>query len=131
MRRFLIALTACALLLLAVGVGAAWADPPPGKDQTGGQVASGDQKAGTDAGSAQEQPSNRNISVRVLSPGDNGSVEQSNTSAAAAVSANKNKTEQDIDQKQGSGSCRDKCGSSGDASQTAGQAAESNQDASS
>jgi hypothetical protein len=68
------------------------------------QKAGSEQKADSEATSTQVKPKNQNISVRVLSPGDDGAVEQSNSSKAESKAVNGNETDQDVDQKQGSGS---------------------------
>ena len=88
-----------------------------------GQSADSEQDATALAKTIQEKPSNKNISVRVLSPGDDGNVTQSNTASSAATAANINLTKQDADQEQ-DGGC--KCGSG---EQAIGQKANSEQDA--
>jgi hypothetical protein len=88
--------------------------------QTAAQVAKNDQDANASAKSKQIEPKNTNVSVRVLSKGDNGSVEQKNTSKAIGIGANLNRTEQTTTQ---SG---DRHGS---AIQDAAQVAKSEQDA--
>jgi hypothetical protein len=70
------------------------------------------------------KPSNQNVSVRVLSPGDDGSVSQSNDSSAAALAANANKTAQTAAQSAGGGG-----GGGGGGSQAVGQAAKNDQKA--
>jgi hypothetical protein len=89
-----------------------------------GQSADSDQKALAASTTAQEKPSNKNISVRVLSPGDGGSVTQSNTASSDATAFNVNATKQDADQKQDGDSCKCTGGE-----QAIGQSAESEQDA--
>ena len=84
----------------------------PGGQQTAGQEAGSQQDATAAAGSLQVEPSNTNVGVRVLSPGDDGPVSQRNDSTAAAIAANLNATKQDISQDP-----------HGSPSQTAGQAA--------
>lgn len=93
------------------------ADGPAGQ-QAAGQEAVSKQDASATAGSLQVEPSNTNVAVRVLSPGDNGDVSQTNDSTAAAIAANLNATKQDISQDP-----------HGSPSQTAGQAAGSSQTA--
>ena len=95
-----------------------------GGTQAIGQSAKNDQDATALAKTIQEKPSNTNISVRVLSPGDNGSVSQTNTASSTAKAGNLNATKQDADQEQDADSC--KC-SGGE--QAIGQAADSEQDA--
>ncbi len=88
---------------LGVGAGPAMADAPP-NDQLAEQVAGNEQSAHSGATSKQYGPSNTNISVRVLSPGDNGSVSQSNSSTAESFAGNRNSTAQAVEQDQsGSG----------------------------
>src|SRR5439155_1652508 len=56
--------------------------------QSSGQAAGNEQAALADSKTVQVAPNNDNISVRVLSPGDNGSVTQSNTASSAAAAGN-------------------------------------------
>src|SRR5206468_1076210 len=88
--------------------------------QSSGQAAGNEQAALADSKTVQVAPSNDNISVRVLSPGDNGSVTQSNTASSAAAAGNANSTDQTAGQNQVGGGY-------GDATQTAGQLADSKQ----
>lgn len=76
--------------------------PGYGSDSTqiAGQSASSYQKAEADATAVQVKPSNTATSIRVLSPGDDGNVTQSNDATALAVAANENTTKQSIDQDQ-------------------------------
>jgi hypothetical protein len=69
--------------------------------QTAAQWAGNDQSANSKAESTQDHPSNENISVRVLSPGDDGSVDQSNNSEAKSFAGNENGTLQKTGQSQG------------------------------
>ena len=89
--------------------------------QAGGQEAYNKQKAESNAESKQVKPTNQNISVRVLSPGDDGDVSQTNSSTALSGAFNKNDTTQSLDQTQ-SGSRCNPC-SSGVGIQAAGQKA--------
>jgi hypothetical protein len=101
-RRFLVLVASS--LLLGLGAGPAVADEPTAQ-QTAGQLAVNGQTANSDAKSVQVQPSNTNISVRVLSPGDGGRVWQDNTSSADSFAGNFNSTEQTANQTQsGAGS---------------------------
>jgi hypothetical protein len=95
-----------------------------GGTQVIGQSADNDQKAAAVAKTVQEKPSNTNVSVRVLSPGDDGSVSQTNTASSTAKAGNINLTKQDADQKQDADSC--KCAGG---EQVIGQAADSDQKA--
>ncbi|MCP9484672.1 MAG: hypothetical protein MSC30_02330 [Gaiellaceae bacterium MAG52_C11] len=95
---------AAATLGLLVGAGQAAAESGDPAAQAAGQAASSGQAAGTLSGASQSQPTNQNISVRVLSPGSSGDVSQSNTVASDATAANANLTGQSADQTQ-SGPC--------------------------
>jgi hypothetical protein len=76
--------------------------------QEAAQQADNSQWAESHADSTQVQPTNRNISVRVLSPGDGGSVSQANIATSNAEAGNANWTEQSAGQLQGGTLC---CGS--------------------
>jgi len=102
MKRVFLALAVALLLLLAMGVGTAAANPPA--SQGSGQWAGSEQGSGAAAGTAQQEPTNANSPVRVLSPGDDGSVSQSNEASSDATAANLNATEQTADQTQAGGS---------------------------
>jgi hypothetical protein len=102
MKRLYLALAVVALLLLVAGVETAAADPPEG--QTTGQIAGSGQDAGAAAGTAQEEPTNANSGVSVLSPGDDGDVSQTNEATSEATAGNVNATEQTADQTQSGGS---------------------------
>jgi hypothetical protein len=119
MRR-IVAVVAAALGLL-VSAGQATAAPGDSALELAAQAAASAQGAGAQSGASQSQPSNKNVSVRVLSPGDNGDVSQSNTVSSDATAANANVTGQSADQTQ-SGSC----GCTG-GTQATGQEADSSQ----
>jgi hypothetical protein len=102
MKRVFLALAVALLLLLVTGVGTAAANPPA--SQGSGQLAGSEQDAGAAAGTAQQEPTNENSSVRVLSPGDDGSVSQSNEASSDATAGNLNATQQTADQTQAGGS---------------------------
>src|SRR6185437_4521090 len=72
-RRVLASVAGALLLLLAVLTASATASDGI---QVAGQSADNQQVAGAASGATQVQPSNTNISVRVLSPGNDGSVSQ-------------------------------------------------------
>ena len=91
--------------------------------QVAGQEAKSMQDADADATAAQIAPTNEAFSIRVLSPGSNGDVTQSNSATAGALAANDNDTKQDTDQTQAGG------GSGSDYTQIAGQAAANHQNA--
>jgi GTP cyclohydrolase II len=86
--------------------------------QAVGQHAETGQKAESDATSVQEHASNENIPVRIGSKGDNGSVSQSNNSAALSFAGNAASTEQAVAQSQAGG-----CGCASDLVQAVGQKA--------
>jgi len=93
--------------------------------QAAGQESKSEQSAESDAKSTQKQPSNINVPIRILSPGDDGDVTQTNASAAGAASLNGNKTDQSVDQTQsGKGGS---CCSDASYSQAAGQEAKNDQ----
>lgn len=96
MKRHLIALVGAIAVLLALGSGAAQAQSVQGVDQT----AKTGQSATSNASSTQTNPSNSNVSVRIFSPGDAGSVSQSNASAAGSAAINKAATTQAVSQAQ-------------------------------
>jgi hypothetical protein len=98
-RRPILALSG-ALVLLAMGAGTAMADDPI---QAVGQVAGNSQSANANAESTQQNPTNKNVSVRIFSPGDGGDVSQSNSSTAAAAAGNENATQQGAVQSGGGG----------------------------
>jgi hypothetical protein len=75
------------------------ADPSTGV-QTADQSAGSEQGAVATSQAAQIDPSNTNISIRVFSDGNDGSVEQSNTVSSDAEAENENETKQDADQSQ-------------------------------
>ncbi len=97
--------------------------PSEVQSQTTSQSAPITQHADAAATSNQVAPTNINISIRVDSPGDNGPVEQNNTSTATAVSGNSNTVAQDGTQAQTGGR------SSNGQSQSASQNAPTSQDA--
>src|SRR5207245_2026154 len=91
--------------------------------QTADQAAQTDQSAAALSEAKQIDPSNTAVSVRVLSPGDGGSVTQSNTAASSATAGNEASTSQSGSQTQSAGPC----GCAGDPIQVAKQAAETEQ----
>jgi hypothetical protein len=93
-KRHLIALLGALAVLLALGSGVAQAQSVQGVEQ----VAGTGQSATSNATSTQTAPSNSNISVRIFSPGENGSVSQSNNSAAVSGAVNKAATTQAVTQ---------------------------------
>jgi hypothetical protein len=89
--------------------------------QIAGQSADNHQWADADATAKQIEPQNDSLSIRVLSPGDNGDVTQSNSASAGALAANGNSTDQSVDQTQAGG------GWGSDSTQIAGQSADNDQ----
>ena len=85
-----IASAASLLPLTAAGTATATASTT----QAIGQSAESHQVAGSAAGSVQVAPTNRNISVRIGSPGNDGAVTQTNASSAASAAGNSNTTSQ-------------------------------------
>ena len=120
MKRLLFAL-ASVLVLAMAQAGLATAGPPP--VQTAAQLVQSAQDASASAQSAQLSPKNGTLSVRVLSPGNDGPVSQTNSSQALALGVNRNDTDQSATQSQGGGY------GSGPAIQPAAQQAENTQDA--
>ena len=98
MKRWIIALVAT-LAVFAATAGAAFAADPV---QSATQSATTDQGALAASSATQVQPSNQNISVRVLSPGDDGAVNQSNDATSSANATNDATTKQSADQSAGS-----------------------------
>ncbi|HEX6787968.1 MAG TPA: hypothetical protein VF091_01905 [Gaiellaceae bacterium] len=93
MRRLITTLVV-ALAVLAATCGRALADPV----QSSTQGSSTDQTAAAASSATQVQPSNQNISVRVLSPGSDGSVTQSNDATSNADATNTATTTQSSSQ---------------------------------
>ncbi|MEA2358019.1 MAG: hypothetical protein QOI62_1279 [Solirubrobacteraceae bacterium] len=93
MRRGLLACIASVVLLPATAAGSAAAADPTGT-QAIGQTADNLQSASSTATSTQVQPTNQDISVRIMSPGNDGAVTQTNSSAATSAAGNTNTTAQ-------------------------------------
>ncbi len=94
-----------------------------GGTQAIGQSAKSDQGAAALSAAKQDGASNTNVPVRVLSPGNGGSVTQTNSVESDATAANLNALKQDADQTQsGHG-----CGCSSDGIQAIGQSAKNDQ----
>ena len=114
MRRALVTVLGAAF---ALAVGTATATAAPG--QLAGQSSASGQGAGALAGTWQFAPSNTAAGIRVLSPGDDGDVSQSNDASAKAGAVNLNGTGQDIDQSQGGGGGTQVAGQANDSDQSA------------
>ena len=100
MRKMLLALVLVAVTCLtAVSVSAA----DPGPIQVSGQSADTSQQAAAASSATQTNPSNTNISIRVLSPGNDGNVTQSNTAGSSAAAGNASNTAQGSSQTAGGG----------------------------
>jgi hypothetical protein len=122
-KRRLIALVGALSAVLAIVAGPAQAQSVQGVEQYSGTG----QSASSSASSTQAAPSNSNISVRIFSPGDGGSVSQSNNSAAGSVAANKAATTQAVGQSQGGGGGEQAVGQVAETGQKASSSAESTQ----
>ena len=97
-KRLLASVVGVLILLLSVGTLAASASDGV---QAQGQSATSEQQASAASGATQIDPSNTNIDVRVLSPGDNGSVSQTNSATSHATASNANGADQSASQNQG------------------------------
>ncbi len=111
------------LVLALAGVGTAAAEEGGGAGQAAGQSAASGQTAGGSSGASQYGPTNSAMSIRVLSPGNDGAVSQSNATTAGAIAANGNTTSQSTNQSQTGG------GYGSDYTQVAGQEAKNAQSA--
>ena len=94
MKRWMTSLAAC-FAALAATAGTAFGAGPV---QSGTQSSSTDQAALAASSATQVQPTNQNISVRVLSPGNDGAVSQSNEAESSANAANTASTTQNATQ---------------------------------
>jgi GTP cyclohydrolase II len=92
------AITALVVFMAACLAAATAAAADPGPIQVSGQSADTQQQAAAASSATQVNPSNTNISVRVLSPGSDGDVTQSNTAASSASAGNAASTTQNADQ---------------------------------
>jgi hypothetical protein len=99
MKRLITALAATVAALTAATGTAFAADPV----QSATQSSSTDQAALAASSATQVDPSNQNISVRVLSPGNDGAVSQSNEATSSATAANTASTAQNATQAPASG----------------------------
>jgi hypothetical protein len=91
----LIKTLAATLAVLAASAGTALAAGPV---QSGTQSSSTDQAAIAASSATQVQPSNQDVSVRVLSPGNDGAVTQSNDASSTANASNTAATTQNTSQ---------------------------------
>jgi hypothetical protein len=97
-----------------------------GGEQIADQGAENDQTADAEATTQQIKPSNSNISVRIGSPGPNGSVDQSNVADSIAAAGNANVTDQSATQSGGGGG-EQAAGQDAKSGQTAGAGATTTQ----
>src|SRR5947207_9526819 len=91
-KRLLACVVGALMLLLSVGTLAANAAEGV---QADGQTATSEQQASAASGATQVDPSNTNIDVRVLSPGDNGAVSRTNAATWESTAWNSDETDQD------------------------------------
>ena len=98
MRKLIAALV---LTVAACFTVAATAGADTGPIQVSGQSAGTSQGAVAASGATQSNPTNTNISIRVLSPGNDGNVTQSNTAASTANAGNTATTSQSSNQNAG------------------------------
>jgi hypothetical protein len=94
-------ITALAVAVATCLTAAATAVADPGPIQVSGQSADTQQQAAAASSATQVDPSNTNISIRVLSPGSDGPVTQSNTADSSAAAGNAASTTQNADQSAG------------------------------
>ena len=100
MRKMVIALVLVVVACLtAVSVSTASSGPI----QVSGQSADTSQQAAAGSSATQTNPSNTNISIRVLSPGNDGNVSQTNAAGSTATAGNTSNTAQGSGQSAGSG----------------------------
>ena len=96
--------------------------------QTADQDAENKQAAIAASSAEQKNPKNTNVSIRVLSPGNDGDVSQTNSVESDATATNKNSADQTVEQDQSGSGSTDKCGCKGSTGiQTADQDAENKQ----
>src|ERR687887_458884 len=119
MKGKLLALLVAIAALLAVGAGRAAADN--GGTQAAGQSAENAQSAQALSLAAQSGASNKNVPVRVLSPGNDGSTTQTNSASSGATAGNTNGTSQGASQTQAGSGCY--CHGDDSGSQSVGQTA--------
>src|SRR5262244_2381349 len=98
-KRLLASVAGAVIVLLSIGAFAASASDGV---QVAGQSAASEQQAAAASDATHFHPSNTNIDVRVLSPGDNGAVTQTNSASSDATASNANATAQSASQNQGS-----------------------------
>ena len=103
MRKLIVALALTTAVCMS-SAAVAFADGGPPPTQAAIQSASTSQAAGAASGAVQSDPTNTNISIRILSPGNDGSVSQSNAANSSANAGNSASTSQSATQSQpGSG----------------------------
>lgn len=127
MRRTFAVLAAVVLGLLGSAGQASASDPGSSAAQAAAQAAASAQAALALAGAQQSNPTNANTAIKVLSPGNAGSVSQSNTVIAGSVAANGNSTNQTASQTQAGGSGTQAAGQIAGNEQSAASAADAEQ----
>src|SRR5437764_15255517 len=129
MRPRVLAWVVAAVFLPLLGAESAFATDPPGGNQAISQCACSQQSADASSASTQTKPTNQNISVDVLSPGNTtGPVTQINSSAAASAAGNKNTTDQTASQDPPSGGSTQAIGQQAGNDQSASATSTSTQD---
>jgi trimeric autotransporter adhesin len=110
MRKMILALVLAVITCLTVvSVSAAESGPI----QVSGQSADTSQQAAAGSSATQVNPSNTNISIRVLSPGNDGNVSQTNAAGSSAAAGNASTTAQGSDQSAGGGGIQSSTQSAG------------------
>ena len=97
MRKLLLLLVLATVACIAATTAAA----DPGPIQVSGQSATTSQQAAAGSSATQVNPSNTNIAIRVLSPGNDGNVAQSNNASSSAAAGNAAGTTQSSNQNAG------------------------------
>ena len=110
MRKLILALVLAVITCLTVvSVSAAESGPI----QVAGQSADTSQQAAAGSSATQVNPSNTNISIRVLSPGNDGDVSQTNAAGSSAAAGNASTTAQGSGQSAGGGGIQSSTQSAG------------------
>jgi hypothetical protein len=110
-------LLASLVLCLAIGGGSALAQSPA--VQAAGQAAETSQSANANSTAQQTNPTNSAVSIRIGSPGNSGSVDQSNRNGSQAEAGNAARTSQGVAQGGGSGGGVQNADQDADTSQSA------------
>lgn len=110
MRKLILALVLAVITCLTV-VSVSSAESGP--IQVSGQSADTSQQAAAGSSATQVNPSNTNISIRVLSPGNDGNVSQTNAAGSSAAAGNASTTAQSSGQSAGGGAVQSSTQSAG------------------